>query len=136
MCIEPEDMMTGDTMHACIQICPHVAWHTVHKRCKDTETVHGAMDAMELIGLPSIEVKVQSRKGRAITKADILALSGHEVQKMLEGRWKLGQLMLHVWKLGQLMLDAMIPASHAARVKILAVPSKGRCKSYSEMMSV
>eukprot|EP00873_Tetraselmis_striata_P000861 jgi/Tetstr1/421125/TSEL_012168.t1 len=106
MCIEAEDMI-GDTMHACIQICPHVAWHTVHKRCKDTQTVHAAMDPMELIGLPSREEKVQSRKGKAITKADLPALSGPEVQKMLEGR-------------RQLMLDAVIPASHVDRIKILA----------------
>eukprot|EP00873_Tetraselmis_striata_P020244 jgi/Tetstr1/440508/TSEL_028831.t1 len=37
MCIEPKDMI-GDTMHDGIQICPHVVWHTVHKRCKDKQT--------------------------------------------------------------------------------------------------
>eukprot|EP00873_Tetraselmis_striata_P012945 jgi/Tetstr1/433209/TSEL_022497.t1 len=36
------------------------------------------------IRLPSREVKVQSRKSKAITKADLPALSGHEVQKMRE----------------------------------------------------
>eukprot|EP00873_Tetraselmis_striata_P013900 jgi/Tetstr1/434164/TSEL_002488.t1 len=35
--IEPENMI-GDTMHAGIQICPHVVWHTVHTRCKDKQT--------------------------------------------------------------------------------------------------
>eukprot|EP00873_Tetraselmis_striata_P003320 jgi/Tetstr1/423584/TSEL_014256.t1 len=69
------------------------------------------MDAMDLIGLSSGEVNVQSRKSKAITKADLPALSGHEVQKMLEGR-------------RQLVLDAAIPASHAGRVKILAVCEK------------
>eukprot|EP00873_Tetraselmis_striata_P043134 jgi/Tetstr1/463398/TSEL_008320.t1 len=66
------------------------------------------MDAMELIGLPSREVKVQTRKCKTITEADLPALSGPEVQKMLEGR-------------RQLVLDAVIPASHADGVKILAV---------------
>eukprot|EP00873_Tetraselmis_striata_P039122 jgi/Tetstr1/459386/TSEL_004765.t1 len=75
MCIEPEDMI-GDTMHACIQICPHVAWHTGQNRCKDNQTMR--------IMLPSREVKVQSRKSKAITKADLPALRGHEVQKMME----------------------------------------------------
>eukprot|EP00873_Tetraselmis_striata_P015617 jgi/Tetstr1/435881/TSEL_024769.t1 len=102
----PEDMI-GDTMHACIQICPHVVWHTVHKRCKDKQTTQAAMNAMELIGLPGREVKVLSRKGKAINKADLPALSGPEVKKMLEGR--------------QVVLDAVIPASHADRVKIQAV---------------
>eukprot|EP00873_Tetraselmis_striata_P035906 jgi/Tetstr1/456170/TSEL_042938.t1 len=37
------------------------------------------------IRLPSREVKVQSRKSKAITKADLPTLRGHEVQKMLEG---------------------------------------------------
>eukprot|EP00873_Tetraselmis_striata_P042375 jgi/Tetstr1/462639/TSEL_007623.t1 len=69
------------------------------------------MDAMELIGLPSREVKVQSWKTKAITKADLPALSGREVQKMMEGR-------------RQLVLDAAIPASHAGIVKILAVWEK------------
>eukprot|EP00873_Tetraselmis_striata_P010418 jgi/Tetstr1/430682/TSEL_020475.t1 len=69
------------------------------------------MDAMELIRLPSREVKVQSRKSKAITKADLPALSGHEVQKMLEGH-------------RQLVLDAAIPASHGGRVKIPAVWEK------------
>eukprot|EP00873_Tetraselmis_striata_P024222 jgi/Tetstr1/444486/TSEL_032367.t1 len=50
MCIEQEDMI-GDTMHAGIQICPHVVWDTVHKRCKDKQTAQAAMDAMELIRL-------------------------------------------------------------------------------------
>eukprot|EP00873_Tetraselmis_striata_P020570 jgi/Tetstr1/440834/TSEL_000250.t1 len=110
MCIEPEDMI-GETMHACIQICPHVAWHTVHKRCHDTQTMHAALDAMQLIGLPSTEVKVQSRKGKAITKADLPTLSGPEVQKLLEGR-------------RQLMLDVVISASRADIVKILAAWEK------------
>eukprot|EP00873_Tetraselmis_striata_P010474 jgi/Tetstr1/430738/TSEL_000179.t1 len=74
------------------------------------------MDAMELIGLPSREVKVQSRKSKAITKADLPALSGHEVQKVLEGR-------------RQLVLDAAIHASHDGRVKILAVWENARLPS-------
>eukprot|EP00873_Tetraselmis_striata_P028772 jgi/Tetstr1/449036/TSEL_036252.t1 len=74
MCIEPEDIIR-DTMHAGIQICPHVVWHTVHKRCKDKYTARVAMDAMELIGLPGGEVKVQSGKGKAIIKRDLPALA-------------------------------------------------------------
>eukprot|EP00873_Tetraselmis_striata_P041710 jgi/Tetstr1/461974/TSEL_007047.t1 len=50
--------------------------HRVHKRCKDMQTMRNR--------LPSREVKVHSRKSKAITKADLPALSGHEVQKMLE----------------------------------------------------
>eukprot|EP00873_Tetraselmis_striata_P020243 jgi/Tetstr1/440507/TSEL_028830.t1 len=62
---------------------------------------------MELVGLPGREVKVQSGKGKAISKADLPALSGPGVKKMLEGR--------------QVVLNAMIPGSRADRVKILAV---------------
>eukprot|EP00873_Tetraselmis_striata_P041244 jgi/Tetstr1/461508/TSEL_006614.t1 len=68
------------------------------------------MDATELIGLHGKEVKVQSGRGKAITKADLLALSGPEVKKMLEVR--------------KLVLDAVIPAPHADKVKILAVWEK------------
>eukprot|EP00873_Tetraselmis_striata_P038122 jgi/Tetstr1/458386/TSEL_044824.t1 len=66
------------------------------------------MDAMELIGLPGTEVRVQSGKGRAITNAHaaLPALSGLEVKKMLEAR--------------HLVIDAVILASHADGVKILA----------------
>eukprot|EP00873_Tetraselmis_striata_P023441 jgi/Tetstr1/443705/TSEL_031695.t1 len=103
--------MIGDTVHVCTQICPHVAWHPVHKRCKDRQALHAAMDAMEFIRLPSREVKVQRRKGKAIIKADLPALSGPGVQKMPKGR-------------RQLVLDAVISASHADIVKILAVWEK------------
>eukprot|EP00873_Tetraselmis_striata_P036762 jgi/Tetstr1/457026/TSEL_043690.t1 len=56
----------------------------LHKRCKDKQTTQAITDAMELIGLPGKEVKVHSGKGKAITKADLPALSGPEVKKMLE----------------------------------------------------
>eukprot|EP00873_Tetraselmis_striata_P037589 jgi/Tetstr1/457853/TSEL_004255.t1 len=55
--------------------------------------------AMMAHAMGKAEVKVQSGKGKAITKADLPALSGPEVKKMLEGR--------------QVVLDAMIHASHA-----------------------
>eukprot|EP00873_Tetraselmis_striata_P046130 jgi/Tetstr1/466394/TSEL_010923.t1 len=77
------------------------------------------MDAMELIGLPGREVKVQSGKGKAITKADLPALSEHEVEKMLEGR--------------QVVLDADIPASHADKVKILAMEPHGNLDGLSAL---
>eukprot|EP00873_Tetraselmis_striata_P028864 jgi/Tetstr1/449128/TSEL_036338.t1 len=65
---------------------------------------------MELIGLPSKEVKVQSGKGKAITKADLPALSGANLKKIQEGR--------------KLVLDTIIHASYAYIVKILAVWEK------------
>eukprot|EP00873_Tetraselmis_striata_P014508 jgi/Tetstr1/434772/TSEL_023823.t1 len=101
--IEPEDMI-GDTMHAGIQICPHVVWHTVHKRCKTKEEAQAVMDAMQLIGLPGREVKVKTGKGKAITKADLPALSGPEVKKMVDGH--------------EVVLDAIISRSDPIRLKL------------------
>eukprot|EP00873_Tetraselmis_striata_P037237 jgi/Tetstr1/457501/TSEL_044082.t1 len=100
MMIEPEDMIC-DTMHAGIQICPHVVWHTVHKRCKTKEEAEAIMDAMQLIGLPGREVKVKTGKGKAITKADLPALSGPEVKKMVDGH--------------EVVLDAIISRSDPIR---------------------
>eukprot|EP00873_Tetraselmis_striata_P001057 jgi/Tetstr1/421321/TSEL_012292.t1 len=101
---EPEDMI-GDTMHAGTQICPHVVWHTVHKRCKTKE--EAVMDAMQLIGLPGREMKVKTGKGKAITKADLHALSGPEVKKMVDGH--------------EVVLDAIISRSDPIRPKLKKV---------------
>eukprot|EP00873_Tetraselmis_striata_P010756 jgi/Tetstr1/431020/TSEL_002038.t1 len=106
MMIEPEDMI-GDTMHAGIQICPHVVWHTVHKRCKTKEEAEAIMDAMQLIGLPGREVKVKTGKGKAITKADLPALSGPEVKKMVDGH--------------EVVLDAIISRSDPIRPNLKKV---------------
>jgi hypothetical protein len=85
MMIDPVDMI-GDTLHAGIQTCPHVLWHTVCKRCNNVATTLADVKALDVIGLPGKEVKVQTGKGKNPTKADLLALSGLEVKKMVEGR--------------------------------------------------
>jgi hypothetical protein len=42
--------------------------------------------ALEVIGLPGREIKVQTGKGKNPTKMDLLALKGPEVIKVVEGR--------------------------------------------------
>jgi hypothetical protein len=85
MMIDPVDMI-GDTLHAGIQICPHVLWHTVYKRCNNVATAQAAVKALDVIGLPWREIKVQTGKGKNPTKADRPAPNGPEVSKVVEGR--------------------------------------------------
>jgi hypothetical protein len=80
MMIDPVDMI-GDTLHAGIQICPHV-----YKRCNNVATVQAAVKALDVIGLPGREIKVQTGKGNNPIKADVPALNGPEVSKVVEGR--------------------------------------------------
>jgi hypothetical protein len=83
--IDPVDMI-GDTLHATIQICSHVLWHNVYKRCNNAATTRPGMRASKVIGLPGREIKVQPSKGKNSTKADLPALNGREVRKVVEGR--------------------------------------------------
>jgi hypothetical protein len=85
MMVDHVDMI-GDTLTAGIQICPHVLWHTVYKRCNSAATAQAAVRALELIGLPGREVKVQSDKGKNPTKVYLASLNGHEVRKVVGGR--------------------------------------------------
>jgi hypothetical protein len=80
MMVNPVGMI-GD-----IQICPHVLWHTVYERCNSAAIAQAAVRALELIGLPGREVKVQSGKGKNPNKADLPSLNGLEVIKVVEGR--------------------------------------------------
>jgi hypothetical protein len=82
---DPVDMI-GDTLHAGIQICPHVLWHTVYKRCNNVATAQAVVKALDVIGLPEREVKVHTSKGKNPTKADLQALNGPEVSKVVESR--------------------------------------------------
>jgi hypothetical protein len=66
MMIDPVDMF-GDTLHAGIQIYPHVLWHTVYKRCNNVATAQAGVKALDVIGLPGREIKVQSRLAKART---------------------------------------------------------------------
>jgi hypothetical protein len=50
--------MIEDTLHGGIQICPHVLWQTVYKRCNSVATAQAAVRALELIGLPGRGVKM------------------------------------------------------------------------------
>eukprot|EP00873_Tetraselmis_striata_P036758 jgi/Tetstr1/457022/TSEL_043686.t1 len=62
---------------------------------------------MQLIGLPGREVKVKTGKGKAITKADLPALSGPEMKKMVDGH--------------EVVLDAIISRSDPIRPKLKKV---------------
>jgi hypothetical protein len=86
MMIYPIDMIGDTTLHAGIQICPHVLWHTVYKRCNSAATDQAAVRALEVIRLPGREIKVQTGKGKSPTKADLPSLNGPEVRKVVEGR--------------------------------------------------
>eukprot|EP00873_Tetraselmis_striata_P016320 jgi/Tetstr1/436584/TSEL_025381.t1 len=103
MLVEPDDMI-GDTMHAGVQICPHVVWHAIKKRCKNMKAAQATMDAMARIGLSRREVKAQSGKGKAITMADLPALSGPKVKRMIEGY--------------DVMMDAVISSSDPIQPKL------------------
>jgi hypothetical protein len=85
MMVDPVDMI-GDTLHAGIHIFPHVLCHTVYKRCNSAATTQAAVRALERIGFPGREVKVQIGKGKNPTKADLPSLNGYEVRKVVEGR--------------------------------------------------
>jgi hypothetical protein len=85
MMIDLVDMI-GDTLHAGIHICPHVLWHTVNKRCNNVATTQADVKALAVIGLPGREIKVHTGKGKNPTKADLLALNGPEVSKVVAGR--------------------------------------------------
>jgi hypothetical protein len=85
MMVDPADMI-GDTLHAGIQNCPHVLWHTVYERFNSAATAQVAVRALELIGLPGWEIKVQSCKDKNPTKADLPSLNEFEVRKVVEGR--------------------------------------------------
>jgi hypothetical protein len=78
--------MIGDTLHAGIQICQHVLWHTVYKRCNNVATSQAAVKALDVIGLPGREIKVQTGKGMNPTKADLPTMNRPEVRKVVEGR--------------------------------------------------
>lgn len=84
-----------------------MVWHTINKRCKNKEAAHGAMDAIALMGLPGTELRAHSGKGKAITKADLPALSGPEVKRMVEGH--------------EVVMDAVIPSSDPIRIKLKKV---------------
>jgi hypothetical protein len=86
--------MIGDTLQAGIQIFPHVLWLTVYKRCNRAATAQAAMRALELIGLPGREVKVQSGKGKNPTKANLPSLNGHEVRQVVQWRGALQDAVL------------------------------------------
>jgi hypothetical protein len=88
MMIDPVDIsyMIGDTLHAGIHICPHVLWHIVNNACNGAATTQVAFRALAVIGLPWREIKVQTGKGKNPTKADLPALSGPELSKVVEGR--------------------------------------------------
>jgi hypothetical protein len=85
MMIDPVDMI-GDTLHARIQIFPNVMWHTVCKRCNNVATSQAVMKALDVIGLPGREIKVQTSKGKSPTKANLPVLNGPKVNKVVEGR--------------------------------------------------
>jgi hypothetical protein len=106
MMIDPVDMI-GDTLHAGIQIFPHVLWHTVYNRCNSATTAQAAMRALEVIGLPGREIKVQNGKGKNPTKADLPALIGPEVSKVAQGHG--------------VVLDAVLPPSDPNAAKTYKV---------------
>jgi hypothetical protein len=49
-------------------------------------TTQADVKALDVIGLPGREIKVHTRKGKNPTKADLPALNGPEVSKVVEGR--------------------------------------------------
>jgi hypothetical protein len=106
MMIDPVDM-TGDTLHAGIQTCPHVLWHTVYKRCNSAAIAQAAVRALEVIGLPGREIKVHTGKGKNPTKADLPALIEPEVNKVVEGHG--------------VVLDAVLPPSDPNAAKAYKV---------------
>jgi hypothetical protein len=64
---------------------PHVLWDTVYKGRNNTAIAQAAMRALEVIGLPVREIKVQSGKCKNHTKVDLPIMNGLEVIKVVDG---------------------------------------------------
>jgi hypothetical protein len=80
MMIDPVDII-GDTVHVGIQICPHVLWHTVYKRCNNVATIQAAVKALDVVGLPRKEINVRTGRGKTPPKADLVSherVTGHQ----------------------------------------------------------
>jgi hypothetical protein len=114
MMIDPVGMI-GDALHAGIQTCQHVLWHAVYKRRNNMVTAQAVVKTLNVNGLPGREIKVQNRKGKNPTKADLPALHGHEVSKVVEGRG--------------VMLDAGLSPSHLSAAKACKVWEAYVCMS-------
>jgi hypothetical protein len=84
MLIDPVDMV-GNTLHAGIQIFPHVMWYTVYNKCINVATTQADVKALDVIELPVREINVLFGKGKDPTKADLIALNGQKVHKLMEG---------------------------------------------------